>query len=546
MAALAAVLLLAVTPAADAGQYHVYSCRMPSGVAAPTDGWAGSKSGTYTYAKDTCGEPGGALIAALGDQPVRAANTDWSAWAFTLPPGGTLAGVTLWRAGDADGGSGLDASYQFWEAAPTEHDVFDQCVNGLGCTSEGSIGVPLSDANRLVVPAAKVGPHIYVKASCGGAAEYECPAGQGDANNYAAAVYLYAADLTLEQTAGPSVSGVGGELAGAPAVAGTSDLAFTATDPGSGVYEAVVSVDGSVVQTTVLNEEGGRCRNVGQTNDGLPAFLYLQPCPSSVSSDLGFDTTGLSNGPHHLVVSVLDAAGNAAPVLDRTITIANPGALGPPNGQGASPEALLSARWQSTTKTRLTTAYGRRETIIGRLTSAGGGPISGAQLDVTQTPAMAGAAGSATRGTQTGPDGGFVLRLPAGLSSRTVHLSYAARLGDPHPAATATLQLAVKAPVSLTIAPRKASVGRTIRFRGRLAAGPIPRGGKSLVLEARSGRGHWIEFHVIRTDAHGRYRSTYRFKFPGPATYQFRVLCEQDADYPYVRSSSRVVTVKER
>ena len=101
-------------------------------------------------------------------------------------------------------------------------------------------------------------------------------------------------------------------------------MAFSASDPGSGVYEAVFSVDGEVVQSTVVDEDGGRCRNVGQTTDGLAAFLYVQPCPASVSADVGFDTTRVSNGAHHLVVSVIDAAGNAATVLDRNITVDNP------------------------------------------------------------------------------------------------------------------------------------------------------------------------------------------------------------------------------
>ena len=82
----------------------------------------------------------------------------------------------------------------------------------------------------------------------------------GDANGYAAAVYLYAADITLEQTAGPTATNVSGELATAPTVRGTSDVAFDASDPGSGVYEAVFSVDGQVVQSTVVDENGGRCR----------------------------------------------------------------------------------------------------------------------------------------------------------------------------------------------------------------------------------------------------------------------------------------------
>ena len=83
-------------------------------------------------------------------------------------------------------------------------------------------------------------------------------------------------------------------------------------------------MDGKVVQSTVLDEDGGRCRNVGETSDGLAAFLYVQPCPASVSADVGFDTTRVANGEHHLVVSVIDAAGNAATVLDRNITIENP------------------------------------------------------------------------------------------------------------------------------------------------------------------------------------------------------------------------------
>src|SRR6185437_12973995 len=376
---------------------------MPSGAAAPVDGWSGTKSGSFTYIHDTCGEPGGSLLAALGDQPIRTANTDVASWEFAAPAGETLAAATLWRASDAVGGSAINASYQVWAAAPGEHEVFDQCINGLGCSHEGVMGEPLESANRMAIPTARLGAHIFVRASCGGAAEYECPAGQGDPNNYAAAIYLYAADLTLEQTAGPNVTNVGGELATASAIAGTTDLTFTATDPGAGVYEAEMSVDGTPVQTTVLDEAGGHCRDVGQTTDGLPAFLYLQPCPPSVSADLGLDTSTLANGAHHLVVRVLDAAGNSAPVLDRTVTVANPtatpggpGSPSPPgtgnpgtppaaqgpaslaagtlNGTGASPRATLTARWRRTAGTLLTTTFTRRETIVGRLTDPAGAP----------------------------------------------------------------------------------------------------------------------------------------------------------------------------
>ena len=219
---------------------------------------------------------------------------------------------------------------------------------------------------------------------------------KGDANGYAAVVYLYAADLLLEQTAGPTASDVGGELASAPTVSGMSDVTFDAADPGAGVWETTFSIDGEIVQSTVPNVAGGRCRNVGQTTDGLPAFLYLQPCPQTESVDVPFNTTAVSNGQHHLVVSVVDPAGNSAPVIDREIDVDNPLPPSPPsppqpNGTNASTNATLTARWASTTKPHLTRSWGKRETITGRLTAPGGVPIGGASLDLTATPAYTGA-----------------------------------------------------------------------------------------------------------------------------------------------------------
>ena len=309
----------------------------------------------------------------------------------------------------------------------------------------------------------------------GATSEFECRGGQGDANNYAAVVYLYAADMVLEQGSGPSASGVSGELASAAAVSGTSDVAFGASDPGSGVYEAVISLDGEVVQSTVLDEDGGRCRNVGGTSDGLAAFLYVQPCPPSLSADVGLDTTRFANGSHHLVVSVVDAAGNSATVLDRNITIANPtsagsagsagagsaagaagagtGAVGAANGTNASAQATLTAGWKGAKGSRLVSGYGRTETIAGRLTAPGGVPIGGAQIEVLATPAYTGARAVAMAGPHTAADGDFSLRIPAGASSRSLRLAYHSRLGEPAVAAARTLTLSVHAALALKISP---------------------------------------------------------------------------------------------
>jgi hypothetical protein len=546
--ALGALLISAsLTSTALAGRYHVYSCRTPAGEAAPVDGWSGTVApgGAYDdFALNTCAQ-GGGLIAALGDQTTHMAGIDRTSWEFSVPTGRTLTAATLWRAGDTAGGS-LKGTYQFWLAAPVKSQPIDECASGLGCDGRGVIGTPFAPENRVPVPQGNLGSHIYSIASCGGEAEFECPSGKGDANNYAAVVYLYGADLTLEQTGGPTASGVGGELTSAPSVAGASSLTFNASDPGAGIYEAVFTVDGSVVQRTVIDENGGRCRNVGQTSDGLAAFLYLQPCPASVSADMTFDASKVANGPHHLRVDVLDAAGNQAVVLDRNVTVANPGVPGPPNGQGASSGARLEARWKSTAKALAQGVYGKAQTIVGRLVSDSGAPISGALLDVSYTRAYAGAKTVAMASPRTASDGRFSMRLPAGASSESVLLAYRVRLGDATAAAKRTLQLSVAAPISLTVTPRVSGVGRTIRFHGRLVGGPIPKGGKAVVLEARAGSSRWIQFKVVRSDSRGRFRASYRFRFPGPVRYQFRVVCEHEADYPYATGASHSVAVHER
>jgi len=548
----AAVAFAASAETAQAGEYHVYTCRTPSGEAAPADGWRGSVAGSHSYAVDSCSQPNGGLVAALGAQAARLAGADRATWAFAAPTGDAISGATLWRAGDADGGATVSAVYEFWFAGPenlfgTPVDDFAQCEGDSQCpVGVGNPSQPLSPENHLMVPGPNLGPSLFMNASCIGGSGFECPSGTADPNGDAVVVNLYAADITLEQSTGPTASNVSGELASAPSVRGTSDVAFSATDAASGVYEAVFSVDGQVVQSGVVNDNGGRCRNVGQTTDGTAAFLYVQPCLGSVSADIGFDTTRVSNGPHRLIVTVIDAAGNAAPVLDREITVANPPGVGPANGMNASAQARLVAHWKTTSRESVTSGFGRAQTIVGELTAPDGTPISGALIDLSATPAFQGARSIELASPRTGPDGRFSVRLGGGASSSTLRFAYRSHLGDSPPVATSTLTLRVRAGIALSVAPHTASVGRSIFFRGRLLGGPIPREGKQLVLEARSPGSPWLEFDVVRTNAHGRYRASYRFKFPGPADYQFRVLSEPESDYPFLAGSSNVVGVRER
>jgi hypothetical protein len=547
-------LIVACTAStAQAGQYHVYSCRTPAGASAPTDGWSGSVATTSaydTYALNSCGS-GGALVAALGDQTTHQANNDRATWSFATPAFASLAGASLWRAAYLHGTPGEKATYQFWLAGPAVTGVFDECLFSEECHGVGDLTQPQAVSNRVVVPTANRGTSLYLNVSCGaGLPGNECRGGFGDPNNYAAAVYLYAADLTLEQNTGPAATNVSGELATAPVVGGTSDVAFSASDAGSGVYQAVFTVDGHVVQRTVVDRNGGRCADIGGTSDGSPAFLYLQPCLSSVSVDVPFDTSTVANGVHRIQLTVTDPAGNSAPVLDRQVTVSNaPGSAaastGQPNGSGAGGQASLAASWRGTSSTRLAVPFGRTETVDGRLAGAGGQPIAGAQIDVQISQAYAGAAALALTGPRTAADGTFTMTIPAGASSRTLRLAYRARVGDALPTATRTLQLSVRAGLRVSVAPRSTYVGRRIRFSGRLLGGPVPASGKLLILEARAPRGPWIQFEVVRSDTRGRFRAGYRFKFPGPADYQFRVVSEPESDYPFGAGASNVVSLHE-
>jgi hypothetical protein len=542
---LAAVFALLPASPAWAGRYHVYSCRTPGGAAAPTEDWNGTESGSGAEVVEACGR-GGSLLAGLRESAGRVPDTESATWKFAPPSGDELVGATLWRAGDVDGGFVPgDATDMVWLAGREPEFIFDvcsaeECTGGFGTEAQ-----PLSESNQLRVSPADLGGDLYATAACRGLSRSPCAETGADANGYAAAIYLYAADLILEQQAGPTVGDVGGELASAGTVGGAAPITFSAGDPLSGIYEVVFSIDGQVVQTTVPSEDGGRCRNVGETSDGLPAFLYVEPCPQSLNVQVALDTTTVANGPHHLAVTVVDAAGNPAPVLEREITVHNAG-VGPPNGVNATAHAALSVAWSTTKSRRLVTRFGRAATVEGRLTTTSGAPIAGASVDVSAVPSDTGARTAAMPEARTNASGHFTVTVPGGVSSRTLRFGYRTHLAEENPAVTSTLALVVRAGIALHVSPAVTSVGRSIYFSGRLLGGPIPADGKQLVLEARSPGGPWIEFQDVRCGRRGHFRSSYRFKFAGPADYQFRVISEPESDYPYGQGASNLVAVFER
>ncbi len=591
--AIAALLIALLAPASKsvAGVYHVYSCRIPygpdAGEPAPVQvasgggeeagRWSKATSGEAGAAANSCGTPEGTLSAELAASHTHS-NLDDAAWIFTAPPAEKIvAGTKLWRSGNADGGAG----YGFWFAAP--NDVFStsnvfgpSCVYNAGCHSGiGSASQPLASVNEVGVSAENVpSSHLYINASCSSAS---CPSSSGDEQGHAVVVYVYATDIALEEQSDPSVGEVSGELASGAQLSGTASLDFHASDPGSGIYKAVVSVDGKVIESPVVGQ-GELCKEVAVPAEDGPAFLSAQPCPASTAAHVSLDTATLSNGSHKLLVEISDAAGNATPVIERTIEVGNGAAsqasatqqtsgslsqnlidsLQPAlagtqaNGTPASTHASLSAWWVAghdahvgSHGQQLTGEFGQAQTITGRLTGAGGEPIADAQIAVAARSSYGGAPSLPLAGAHTGAQGRFTIRLGRASSSQRLQLSYSPTLGGA-PVASQSLRLVVKAKVLLRVSPSSVSAGQTVRLQGRVLGGPIPSGGKQVVLEARSNGGPWLQFLVVRSGRSGRFHGSHRFRLAGPVHYWFRAVCPQEADFPFAAGASGGVSVWER
>jgi hypothetical protein len=525
---LAAVVLgLAVPADADAGTYVIDDC--PAALTSPDDSGPWVVFGSPQADKGTCS--GG-----LGD---------WMGPLSGSMSPGELDGVRV----SVPGGSGITIrEAKVWWAVP--HQIQGADTFAIASAS----GAVVLQANtldggydrrvtpdELVLPSTTTWLELADYCSNDDAGN-GCTFGEGENAN----LQLFGAQLTLSDEDLPTGTVTGGALAGNGPFAGTQSLAFNAADTDTGVRSVQLLVDGNVVaQKDYLAE----C-----------AYTNFAACPTTRSDTINWDTTSVSDGTHELALQITDAAHNRTILDSHTITIANPNdapagagigpgsplALrGPENGTNASDQAKLTARWASTAKATRTSGYGAADRITGRLTAPGGVPISGASLNVYETPAYEGARTVRLAGARTGPAGRWTLTLPRDSSSSALRLEYRSHQNDTIPVASAALTLRVHAGIALRIAPRVASVGRTIFFSGTLHGAPIPPGGKQLVLEARSGT-EWLQFDTVSTGAKGRYRATYRFKFPGPIAYQFRVLSRYEADFPFLDGTSNVVGVYER
>jgi hypothetical protein len=369
--------------------------------------------------------------------------------------------------------------------------------------------------------------------------------------------YVVSARFDVDDSS-PPVGGLTGAASDAQIWSRSMHFILNGADVGGGLARAAVEVDGADALAVALSDPQGRCHHVG-TDPEAPEYAAAQPCPLRIDNgSLDIDTTKLPHGQHVVRVLLEDAAGNRTPIfgpVTRTITSSaaigpgsDPALRGAANGDGANDLARLTAHWgKRGSRTLLVSRFGHRHVVRGRLRTADGAPIANAAIDMVSKTTAVNARELAKRaGPKTGSDGRWRVALPEGVSSRDVTFRYRSHVNDTIAAATASVRLRVRAGLHLAIHPHRARQGQAIHFDGQLLGGPLPRGGKQVVLLARASRGGWVRFNVVRTDGGGRFRTDYRFRQAGAALYRFRALSLSEAAYPYLAGGSNVVRVRKR
>ena len=543
---LAGALVLAAAAPAHAGTYTVFACATPNGTPAPAEGWAveDQTGGGVNLGAGGCAN-GGPMRAELhGGRQF--AEGQYGDLFFTAPEGLPLVGFTLYR----------NAIVRASSYGNYHYDLFTHDMEGRirqpsdeYCHVPCSVPSPpapsdLSEANaRSWTTRAS---RLTVRVSCApnpntvpGQHPEVCNSVDGNASP--AAAYVHRAEMVLEDLSDPEFTSppAGTLFDTSRELNGTVSASFAARDQGSGVYQAVIEVDGRPVVTAPIDDNGGKCRK---------PFVARVPCKAGASAagTVSLDTTVLPDGPHNVRLLVQDATGtNEIPYGPVSITTRNsvPG-RGTPNGTNAADGAIMQVGWKGRRSRELRSRFNRMVTIQGRLRNPAGQPIVGATVVLSRTHLRLGAREETLATVPTKVDGTFAHRFRARPGMR-IAVRYRAFAGDPGYSAEQGLTLRVRAAATLRTA-RVVKRGRRLRFSGRLRGGPIPRGGKIVVLQARVGR-RWEDSETVRTDRRGRFRSSVATRAGGGrGVVRVRILVRREASYPYstgVSPARRVVLV---
>jgi hypothetical protein len=174
--------------------------------------------------------------------------------------------------------------------------------------------------------------------------------------------------------------------------------------------------------------------------------------------------------------------------------------------------------------------------------TAGGEPLGGESIAITETFDLGATESERTREAITDGEGRFALVLPTG-PSREVHASYAGsrQLTD---ADASDLTVGVRSEASLATTNRRPRVGKLFRFFGRVkrAGAALPAGGKLVELQVRRPEGWDTVRQAFRTKTNGRWSFAFKFGpyYMEPTKFKFRLKVLREAAWPYKAGRTRL------
>lgn len=565
-----------------AGTYTLTSCKTLDGKPTIADGWGPSANPSAGYGgfSNTC--LGGGSLNVNIDGAVAHPNGDQAAMRFQLNAAGlVMRSASLWRYARVDDAGPYAVWVSYISAPDATYGSGSIIDRQYGGGTLGLPGSPLAAANRIEVPADRGGtPDATINASvfCATQGGYSCNAGIG--------LDIYAAQIKIDDVAPPVVTATSGDLVGdknmlTGQIAGIKTVVVAATDVGSGLRRAVVTVDGQDVAEGSYGTNNGRCVPVGG------AYSYRQPCSPTGAASVTWDTSNVPDGQHKVEVFAEDASGTRTVASSGTILVKNatqtgPGSpeifRGPPNGTAATDEALMSLVWPETAKAprkskriinncikrpvykakhpvwcngappvnqiRSTWSKSKSRVLAGRLTTPSGVPIANAAVDLVTTSVMQGAGPVPLATLTTDADGRFTANIARSAGSMSVTANWRARQGDTVAVAGAAATSTVKAATGLT-GPKAVRRGSRVRFAGTLRSQGGNLSKVPITIQLRQD-GRWKNVGNARTGARGKWRLNAPFA-SRPGRYPVRAIVGTTVAYPWAAgTSTRTIRVRVR
>lgn len=512
----ALIACAALAGGASAGTYSVYSCVGPSGESLPNFAWTQRRSVASHTAAFTFGSTCPDLSVTATPGTALAAGED-AGYAFDAPSGTTIAGYLIHRS--------VTVAYPTSGTKPTISAGLRRTVG-----SETYWGECEAVVANCSIPAA--GTQSVGLSASSLQLGVECLQGSGCAGTGIGTLKTSLLDSRVDLTdnSAPTISASGGTLSGA--TSGVHSLDVSINDVGGGVKSYWLAIDGVKSQVTNLI---GSCSGT--------TYTQPVPCPNQQSPSFSVNLASYAPGPHTVVVTASDPAGNvgtAAPIGFNVGGITAPGTNGgtafQSNGTPSVNAPLIATR-----KKLIEGKGGRAVSIRGVLKTSAGGPIVGASLDVTAT-GIAGVSGTASLGTtKTAKDGSFTFKVkPKG--ARNITFSFRPASTSPSTASASTV---VREKLGLSAKRSKAKLvrGQALTISGRLTGAAAAAKGAPIEIDVLNGK-KWQSIDVVTAGKGGAYKWKHRFtRVTRPTLFTFRAVVKSSGTWPWKSKSSSSVKV---